>query len=789
MTSKYSNPAIKSYEETISKIDCLPAQINKLLLIKESLRKACEKNALTASSIKEKEKELLRLVDLEEEDNVSGMIELIRELKTVSKSDFLAFIENGYDISDASDSEDENNDCQAPHNETDIALDDTGMSEPTTSERQMDTTEFQDLTKFLRSNDFAALDYHLQEIKNAEAMSPTVKSEFSKECSPFDIKCPEPVVFERDEKIIQKYNLRKSFCYKSNNNTFLSDDSDSEPAAKKCKQSLLPPQIDLSILEEQMKDLDTTTVNKKYKKLINDTKKRSLLLNIEVKISSLLEKSIKAEAETALDLHCLAKHVKLVLHTLGITQKQFAICVANQTEGRFSELLLNPHSSWVGLRAKTQAIYTRMFAFLINEEAIKYLFSECSRKIRSGVVVPEVYCPETFWAEKPLNYSPELYPPREIHIPASATKYTPSMQTPSRPFIRRVTADDYQSSTVHINPTIQFSSDPSKVPRVQFLKTKNPAMTISSPPSKFPLNDQINVFKVCRETINLLNEARVNIKKFGEKFSNLDGELFLRCIRQPVNWDVATNDFKLIYMRLKKFLENETLVSKLRREGLNGLPLAAPQKNNQSSIVPIRKNAFVPHIAVNTKDTVRRFKNLCDKFGSVNKSFYFDYVNTPYAEMEKLLNDPIDWSECNTSQMNVYVKLSKLTFSPTLQRTFLRTFPSKNVPAIIPVKYIKVDSRQTVLAKSELNVFSICQGFLNLLNESKTSITQFGEQYMKMDGVEFELALRQPQPWKQLSLDRQKCYLRLKYFMNSTNLVSVLKTKGIAGLNSNFKFT
>uniref|UniRef100_A0AC35U8Q8 G_PROTEIN_RECEP_F1_2 domain-containing protein n=1 Tax=Rhabditophanes sp. KR3021 TaxID=114890 RepID=A0AC35U8Q8_9BILA len=499
--------------------------------------------------------------------------------------------------------------------------------------------------------------------------------------------------------------------------------------------------------------------------------KNQLLAAMSDRLAEILEFTDATISTFALDPVAIARDVKQMLIELGITQKDFGICVAHVKQSSFSNMLIKPPLRWKKMNKANRISFTQMFLYLTSEEAITYFNNVCPRSVNGRKAIPSVYPAERYLVQKPVNYKLENYPPVKLAGPEL-------VQQPERSNKRK--RNSSESDRIGSKRGRGYSTNATTVPRLQFLKKNHVRNNLEIMPPKSMLPPPIEVGKIRRDVIKLLAESGVSEKEFGRKFCNISDESFHDWLHSPLDYHLCTTNFKMLYGRLKKYMENETLISKLRTHGINGVP-----QNKDLELVhstPPRRIETLP--TLNTFDLASKMVHLFEHHDAPLEEFYVHYLETPVETVEQLLVRPILWNDCNITQKSIYTKLNKFLGNKNLLRAYLTDYRNGSSDKHVHVTYVNPNPTTSVESRPTRAAYDICQRFLILLSECKVSLTQFGSQIMGIDGTEFENIIRQPQPSNTAPLGIRKIYRRIETYLSDPAFVSNLQRGGIARIRA-----
>uniref|UniRef100_A0AC35U7B4 INCENP_ARK-bind domain-containing protein n=1 Tax=Rhabditophanes sp. KR3021 TaxID=114890 RepID=A0AC35U7B4_9BILA len=381
------------------------------------------------------------------------------------------------------------------------------------------------------------------------------------------------------------------------------------------------------------------------------------LVTITNKIAEILKFTDVTISSFPLDPVAIARDVKQIINELGITQKDFGICVAHVKKSSFSNMLIKPPLRWKEMNNANRISFTQMFLFLTSKEAISYFNDTCPLSSKGRKMIPSVYPAERFLAQKPVNFKLDNYPPVEIADPELCNK------------TKRVSLE---WDKIVNKRGCEYSANTRDVPRLPLLKNNSFRSNLDIVPPRSMPTPPIEVEKIRRDIIKLLGENGVDEKEFGRKFCDINDDSFHDWLHSPLDYHLYTTNFNMLYGRLKNYMENEILISKLRTHGISGVP-----ENKDQELVfspPPRRVEILP--SINTFDLARNLISLFEHHDAPTEDFYVHYLETPQNIIEQLLVRPILWDDCNISQKNIYTKLNKFFVNKNLLKTYLSDYAS-----------------------------------------------------------------------------------------------------------------
>uniref|UniRef100_A0AC35TUF6 CUT domain-containing protein n=1 Tax=Rhabditophanes sp. KR3021 TaxID=114890 RepID=A0AC35TUF6_9BILA len=254
-------------------------------------------------------------------------------------------------------------------------------------------------------------------------------------------------------------------------------------------------------------------------------------------MDALLGTTFDMDQSRPLNLENIMKYIRISLTKTNISDKIFAHVVLGISEGRFSELLLHPHKNYNNIRHSTLFVYRKIFAYLVNQHAIEYMFlryGKCSPQDKTSI---DLFNPECM------------------------------LSTPS------VTCEDSSTISRRLAISETFKALLPRMAENKFESVLAEKMNESGSTSgdKRRIVGTIKIDKLVQQMKGLLFATKIPSSDFCNAAFNITEQQFETIVREPINWCDCTDSQKQGYTELAYFITNDDYVKDFKKHGLQAV--------------------------------------------------------------------------------------------------------------------------------------------------------------------------------------------------------------------------
>ncbi|CEF71391.1 Homeobox protein cut [Strongyloides ratti] len=483
---------------------------------------------------------------------------------------------------------------------------------------------------------------------------------------------------------------------------------------------------------------------------------------VQEKLEAFIEKDFNAISNRSLDTKKVSDKVKEISSYLGISQRVIGPIVAKLSIGAFNDLM-SRIKDWDKLKERMQDVFRRLYAWIINKEAILFVHSLCPKKIQfygnGKLIIPK---PSYFWLncdEAPTDEIERCITPPVIKFDnidedvSTFGEFKPNLRV--NKYIRTIESNPkYEEIFERTGKTYEFQNKNIVVENIKYMTTKN-----------FKFKGCLNTVDICKEIRRHLTETNCSQRNFAENILGMSQGSASDLLTKPKEWHGLTRRGREPYIKMKAYLDT---YEKLK-EDLKAI-FEEEEKEHLEKLKSFHKKKLEKS---GKKFDEKSLYNVLNKYSKPSKSLTNSNEN---ENISPSLNKVKQNDE-------LIIKQNEVSFQPKENCKIMTkvTNQIKSCPNQIVSDEAIISNLISPTIES-LNTMSIATEMKTLLEECKITPAIFAENFMKIKPQEFHRILTAPRAWNLSSLDDRNAYRKMKSFLDNEELVKSFKENGFNAL-------
>uniref|UniRef100_A0A0K0DZH4 CUT domain-containing protein n=1 Tax=Strongyloides stercoralis TaxID=6248 RepID=A0A0K0DZH4_STRER len=478
---------------------------------------------------------------------------------------------------------------------------------------------------------------------------------------------------------------------------------------------------------------------------------------IQEKLELYIEKDLKLVSDKAIDTFKVSNKVKEISSYLGISQRVIGPIVAKLSIGAFSDLMIKI-KDWNNLKERMQDVFRRLYAWIINKDAVLFIHSLCPKKLEfygnEKILIPK---PSYFWLncdETPIDEIERCITPPVVQLDntneeiVKLGEFQPSLRV--NKYIRTVESDPtYEKIFERTGKTYEFQNKNIVLEDIKYMTTKT-----------FKFKGFLNTLEICKEIRKHLNETNCSQRNFAENILGMSQGSASDLLTKPKEWHGLTRRGREPYIKMRAYLDTyEGLKDELKNI------LEREEKEQLEKLKKFHKNKQEK----SGKDfNTKSLHNVLNKFSKPSTSTQ----NTIKDGNESSINI------INQNVKEIIKKTEKLFQHKENFSVFSKSSDSLKKNNSQMTTDNKIIFNSPLFLNESFNTMTIATEMKTLLDECKVTPAMFAENFMMMKPQDFHRILTAPRAWNLSSLEDRDAYKKMKLFLNNQELVNCFKENG-----------
>uniref|UniRef100_A0A0K0EVK9 Homeobox protein cut (inferred by orthology to a D. melanogaster protein) n=1 Tax=Strongyloides venezuelensis TaxID=75913 RepID=A0A0K0EVK9_STRVS len=515
-------------------------------------------------------------------------------------------------------------------------------------------------------------------------------------------------------------------------------------------------------LEDPDKDFDYDDIDSSTCDVDNVSIQKVVLdPTVHDKLDSMIETDLNAVINIELNTKKIADKVHEITHCLGISRRIIGPIVAKLSIGGYSELITKK-KCWSNLKERMQVSMRRLYAWIINKEAILFIHSLCPKKAQyygnDKIVIPK---PSYFWLnckDVPMDeVERTLTPPALVYEEENCPTYgefKPNVRV--NKYIRAVESDPTISEIIQrTGKTYEFQNKNIILANIKHMTTKS-----------FKFKGYLNTVEICKEIRKHLTETNCSQRSFAENILGMSQGSASDLLTKPKKWEGLTRRGREPYVKMRAYLD-----------------VHLELKDQLKSILEEEEREQLEKLKMLYKHKVDENKKKIDTTLLLKVLGNYGDEKSPPSSDSGFVTEPCDfntsYNEENCSEKSILQKTEELFHNKRNFKVVAKVSNSNQNLGNQPIDVSTVTSSFPSLFTESLNTMALAVEMKTLLDECKVTPAIFAEKYMKIKPQDFHRLLVAPRAWNLSSMSDRSAYEKINIFLRNKDFVKCLKERGL----------